>query len=74
LRRTVRRLKNDLLHERRARRSEIPPSTVLASERLSPSGRERVRPAGPTRSLLRGRLLQPVLRLQAVILRRTNVV
>src|SRR5690242_5997437 len=40
--RSLRRLKNDLLQERRARRSEIPPSTVVASERMSPSGRERV--------------------------------
>jgi NAD(P)-dependent dehydrogenase (short-subunit alcohol dehydrogenase family) len=42
LRGAVRRLKNDLLQERRARWSEIPPSTVLASEGLLPSGRERV--------------------------------
>jgi hypothetical protein len=31
-----------LLQERRARRSEIPTSTVVASERLSPTSRERV--------------------------------
>jgi hypothetical protein len=42
-------LKNDLLQERRAPRSEIPPLTVVSSERLSPSGRERVPPLNTER-------------------------